>query len=62
MLIKSFVSLGIVPSKLKIARVIPVYKKGPRTVISNYRPISLLSVFNKILENLMYNRQVQYKT
>jgi hypothetical protein len=62
MLIKSFVSLGIAPSKLKIARVIPVYKKGPRTVISNYRPISLLSVFNKILENLMYNRQVQYKT
>ena len=34
--------------KLKIARVIPVYKS------LSYRPISLLSIFNKILENLIY--------
>jgi hypothetical protein len=47
---------GIVPSKFKIARVIPVFKKGLQININNYRPISLLSVFNKLLGKLMYNR------
>ena len=53
-------STGTVPSKFKVARVIPVHKNGPRAVISNYRPISLLSVFNKILEKLMYNRLITF--
>lgn len=47
---------GIAPSKFKIARVIPVFKKGLQININNYRPISLFSVFNKLLEKLMYNR------
>ena len=41
---------GIVPNKFKIARVLPVFKNGIQTNMSNYRPISLLSVFNIILE------------
>ena len=47
---------GIVPDKFKIARVLPVFKNGIQTNMSNYRPISLLSVFNRILEKIMYNR------
>ena len=47
---------GIVPDKFKLPRVIPVFKKGSQTNLSNYRPISLLSVFNKLLEKLMFNR------
>jgi len=47
---------GVVPDDLKIARVIPLFKKGDDTSPSNYRPISLLSIFNKLLEKLVYKR------
>ena len=53
-------STGTVPTDFKLANIIPVYKKGSRTCLSNYRPISLLSVFNKLLERLMYNRLIKY--
>lgn len=48
--------MGKYPSKLKQAKVIPVLKSEDPTDPSNYRPISLLSVFNRIFEKLMYKR------
>jgi len=51
---------GIVPESLKLAGVIPVYKKGAKNESGNYRPISLLSVFDKILEKLMSYRLTNY--
>ena len=47
---------GIVPDKLKIAKVVSIFKKGDRHVISIYRPISLLSVFDKLLEKIVFRR------
>ena len=48
---------GSYPDKLKMAKVIPVYKnKGDQLLVSNYRPISLLSNINKIFEKLVYSR------
>ena len=47
---------GVVPSVLKTAKVVPGVKKDSRLNYSNYRPISLLSNIEKILEKPMYNR------
>jgi Reverse transcriptase (RNA-dependent DNA polymerase) len=53
---------GTVPDELKIAKVVPIYKKGDKSLACNYRPISLLSVFDKLLERLMYNRLYSFLT
>ena len=47
---------GHFPELLIIAKVIPIYKGDDPTNPSNYRPISLLSMFDKLLETLMHNR------
>ena len=47
---------GIYPSKSKVAEVVAVYKNEDELDPNNYRPISLLSIFNGIFEKLMYNR------
>lgn len=41
-----------------MAGVIPIFKKGSQTSLNNYSPISLLFVFNKLLEKLMYIKQI----
>ena len=41
---------GIFPSKLKIAKVLPLFKKGDPHLFDNYRPISLLPVISKVFE------------
>ena len=54
------ISTGIVPDELKIAKVIPIYKKDSPEVFSNYRPVSVLPCFSKILERLVFNRCMNY--
>ena len=54
------ITLGIFPDKLKCAKVIPIHKKGSPTDPSNYRPISLLSIYSKILEKSMYKRLYEF--
>ena len=45
---------------MKIARVIPSFKSGHHRSIPNYRPISVLSIFSKLLERAVYNRVINY--
>ena len=60
---------GVFPESLKTAHIIPIYKKGEHSDPSNYRPISLLSCFHKILEicmkirisNFLQNNHIIYK-
>uniref|UniRef100_X1Z3Y3 Reverse transcriptase domain-containing protein n=1 Tax=Capitella teleta TaxID=283909 RepID=X1Z3Y3_CAPTE len=47
---------GVVPSELKKAHVIPIHKGSDPIQFSNFRPISLLPVFSKMIERLLYNR------
>ena len=53
-------SEGVFPSILKTCKVIPIYKKDSQLNCSNYRPISLLSNIDKILERIMYNRLYKF--
>ena len=47
---------GIVPDDLKVAKVVPIYKKDNPEIFSNYRPVSLLPCFSKILERIVHER------
>ena len=51
---------GIIPDNLKIALVTPVFKANEKKKFINYRPISVLSCFSKLLEKLMYKRLIQF--
>jgi fructose-1,6-bisphosphatase/inositol monophosphatase family enzyme len=53
---KKSLSSGIFLDRLKYAEVKHLFKKGDKTKISNYRPISVLSSFSKVLEKVMYNQ------
>ena len=51
---------GVFPDELKIAKVIPLYKGGESKLLVNYRPVSVLPVFSKVFERLMYNRILEF--
>ena len=55
----SFLS-GIFPNFYKIAKILPIFKSGDKFDPNNYRPISLLPVFSKIFEKLIYNRMLDF--
>ena len=54
------ISTGVYPNKLKMAKIIPIFKTDDDTDPSNYRPISLLSNFNRIFEKLIFKRMESF--
>ena len=46
---------GIFPSELKLAKVVPIFKLAESEKVTNYRQISVLSLFNKIMYNYVIN-------
>ena len=61
-LFDSLLQSGAFPDPMKIAIVSPIFKTGDTADINNYRPISVLPCFSKILERVMYNRLYKYLT
>ena len=54
------INSGIFPSRWKIARVIPLYKQGDKSDVSNYRPIAILSPLSKVFEKILKERISSY--
>ena len=46
---------GIFPDELKIAKVVPIFKKDDPTLLKNYRPISLLPTIAKVIEKIIFS-------
>ena len=53
-------SEGTFPDRMKMAKVIPLYKGKDMDLMINYRPISLLITLSKLLEKIMYTRLYRY--
>ena len=56
LIINDMLDTGIFPDQLKIAKVIPIYKKNDKNLFNNYRPISILPVISKIFEKVIYQQ------
>ena len=50
------INTGDVPENMKVAKVVPVYKSGDKNKIENYRPISILPAFSKLLEKIVFKQ------
>ncbi len=51
---------GVVPSDMKIAKVIPIHKSSDASILKNYRPVSLLPSFSKLLEKIVYDKLMKF--
>jgi len=62
LIINKSLETGTVPKSLKLAKIIPIYKSKDKSLMSNYRPISLLPSISKILEKIVHHRVYKFCT
>ena len=53
---------GVFPDAMKLSEIVPLFKKGCKDLMVNYRPISLLITLLKLLEKCMYSRLYNFVT
>ena len=56
------IEIGVFPEKLKIAKVVPLCKKDDKTLIENYRPVSILPAISKVIEKILFRQIYEYFT
>ena len=61
-MINQSLATGIFPDRLKIAKVVPLFKKGDTRMVDKYRPISLLPSISKWFEKVVFNQMYEYFT
>ena len=62
MTFKSCIKKGEFPSEWKKPNVVPLHKKNDKQSLKNYRAISLLPIFDKMFEIIIYNNIFEYLT
>ena len=61
-IVNESMKLGIFPTIMKLAEVVPLFKSGKSEIVGNYQPISLLMTISKVLEKVVYNRVYSFLT
>ena len=51
---------GIFPDAFKVAKIIPIFKKGNSSLLVNYRPISLLPTISKVFERVIHDQMYEH--
>ena len=59
-IINQMITTGIFPDAFKVSKVTPIFKKGDCSLMSNYRPISLLPTISKIFERVIHDQMYEY--
>ena len=60
LIFSQYIDTGSFPLEWKKANVVPVYKKGDKQCLKNYRPVSLLPICGKIFERLIFNEMFRF--
>ena len=60
LILNQCLTTGIFPDKLKIAKLVPIYKSDDENIFNNYRPISILPALSKVFEKIVFNQTYTY--
>ena len=60
--INNFMDKGYFPGILKSGKITPIYKKDNPQIFGNYKPVSVLPIFGKIFEKVIYSRMYSFMT
>ena len=60
LIINQMITTGVFPDSFKISKIIPLFKKGDSSLLSNYKLLSLLPTISEIFERILYNQLYEY--